>query len=363
MYDYHIKLVERMADQTSKTMSGFIIATSIYVWIYFGFIPFKFLAVWIFFQIIFTIFRLENAKKLMQYIEKNDTVMVKRHIVYFFISIVMSAMLWNSAVILGLIYAPPTYELVSLIMIVGIVTAGVLSLASIYYVYLTYFFLMIIPQLIIMVMIGDHLHLSIALFLIIYIPIIVSLSKSIYTNQLSVIEANDSLEESVSELKELSITDSLTGIYNRRYFFNTCTNLISIANREDTKISFLMIDIDHFKQVNDTYGHQFGDTVLVQVVQEMKGVLRDSDILARVGGEEFAVLLHRSSLDNARKTGEKIREAVERALFLHGESSIKVTVSIGVATLNKSNNLIEKLYKAADERLYEAKNSGRNRVC
>ncbi len=363
VYDYHIKLVERMIDQTHKTIFGLIIVSSIYIWVYFKFIPLEFLLIWLFFQIIFIYFRFKNAQVLSQYIKKNDTQNLKRHIVYFFISIVISAMLWNGAVVLGLIYAPVLYELVSFIMIVGIITAGALSLASMYYVYVTYFFLMILPQLVIMLLIGDHLHLSIALFLFISFPVVILLSKSIYANQLSIIQTNDSLERSVYELKELSITDSLTGIYNRRHFFDTAKRLLSIAKREDTKISLIMIDIDYFKHVNDAYGHQFGDVVLIKVAHEIRNVIRDSDILARVGGEEFAALLHSSSLSDAKVIAEKMRVSIEKALFLYKDVKVDVAVSIGVAELSQSNDSVEKLYKAADEKLYEAKESGRNRVC
>ena len=362
MYNYHVKLVERMVVQTPKAMFGLVVASSIYVWIYFTFIPFSFLMSWIFLQIMFTIFRLKNAQTLHKYIQTNNLVQLKKHIVYFYISIVLSAIVWNSAVIAGWMYAPSPYEFISLVMIIGIITAGVLSLASMYYVYITYFFLMIVPQLIIMAMIGDHVHLSVVLFLLIYVPVVVLLTKSIYSNQLSIIDANDSLHESVSELQKLSITDSLTGIHNRRHFFDASNRLISIAKREKIETSLIMIDIDHFKDVNDTYGHQFGDIVLIKMAEEIRKVIREGDVFARVGGEEFAILLHNSSLSDAKLIAQKIRIMIKKTEFTDKETSMNITLSMGVACLDSSNKTLENLYKAADERLYEAKESGRDRV-
>ncbi|MEA1920738.1 MAG: diguanylate cyclase, partial [Campylobacterota bacterium] len=270
MHDYHPKLIEHVIIQTPKAVLGLIFVTLIFAWTYWQYIPLGFLLIWFFFQILFIIFRFVNARVLRQSIQEKDTKKTKQHILYFSISIIVSSIIWTSATILGAIYAPSPYEFTSLIMIVGIITAGVLSLASIFYVYVLYFFLMLLPQIAMMFFYATPIHLSIAMYLLISIPIVLLLSKTVFANHLHAITTNESLGNSVNELHELSITDSLTKIYNRYYFFQETHNFIALAQREDKPVSLLMIDIDHFKKVNDTYGHPFGDYILIELSKEIK---------------------------------------------------------------------------------------------
>src|SRR5471030_80226 len=170
-------------------------------------------------------------------------------------------------------------------------------------------------------------------------------------------------------LKYIGLTDSLTGVYNRRYIDRRLLEEIARARRQDYPISFMYLDIDHFKRVNDTVGHQGGDEVLREVAQRIKAELRLSDALARFGGEEFVVLLIDADLDSAAFVAERIRASVAGALIgVSQETQVSITVSIGVACLagdgheGDAEPIARALIANADEALYQAKATGRNRV-
>jgi two-component system, cell cycle response regulator len=170
-------------------------------------------------------------------------------------------------------------------------------------------------------------------------------------------------------LKYIGLTDSLTGVYNRRYMDRRLLEEISRARRQDYDISFMYIDIDHFKRVNDTIGHQGGDEVLREVAARIKNELRLSDSLARFGGEEFVVLLINANLDSAAFVAERIRASIAASMIDVSPSvRISVTASLGVACLDRSvaDTPVEaaamELIAQADAALYQAKDGGRNRV-
>lgn len=286
----------------------------------------------------------------------------KKHIKYLFIGTVLSAVLWNVAVVLGCLFAPVPYEMLMLLMIVGTVTAAVLSFGSLHAIYLSYFAIMITPQIFIMLSYGDSLHYFSAVLVFAYIPFVLPVTKAMYDNQLENIRMQDSLKGKVDEFHTTSITDFLTNIYTRRYFFNIAKNHISLSIRQNRPLSLLMIDIDHFKNINDTYGHLVGDKILIEVAQALQSIIRDSDILARIGGEEFAVLLQNTSTDDTIKIAQNIRKVIEEKVFIFDDIKISVTVSIGTSKLAKNIINLESLYKDADDNLYLAKKNGRNRV-
>ncbi len=357
------KLIQRMTKQTLKAIFGLVLTTATYVWIYIDFIPSLYLSLWIFLQVGFIYFRFKNAQILNKLIKNNDLVQIQKHIRYFFLALIASAIIWNVAVFLSMAFAPPTYEFVALTMIVGVIMAGTLSLSIIYFAFLSFFLLMIIPQFFIMLSYGDDLHAGVAMLIVLAIPVMVLLARSIYKDQMEIVKTHESLQESVEELHKLSITDALTGVYNRRHFFETSKDFISIARRNKGDLSLLMIDIDYFKRVNDTYGHNAGDSALIALAEEIRNLLRESDVFARIGGEEFAVLLHDTPLDGAKTIAEKIRKTIEQRIFFHKDVELKIEVSIGISTLNETTNSMDALYELVDKKLYEAKESGRNRVC
>ncbi len=166
-----------------------------------------------------------------------------------------------------------------------------------------------------------------------------------------------------ARLYELAITDSLTGLYVKRYFDERLHQESSRAARYNTELSVLVLDLDRFKEINDTCGHTVGDEVLRAVAQAILRGTRDSDIAARWGGDEFAVLLPETGADAAERTADRIREAVAATrLPVEALGCTTTTVSIGVASYPVEVRDVEELVKLADKALYEAKRRGRNRV-
>jgi diguanylate cyclase (GGDEF)-like protein len=172
------------------------------------------------------------------------------------------------------------------------------------------------------------------------------------------------LEQVNSKLRKLSVTDALTGLKNRRYFDETLNKEFKRANRNHQQLSLLIADIDHFKQFNDTYGHDIGDEVLSEVAKVMEAkIMRETDLLARFGGEEFAILLPSTDEEGAYHVAENVRHAVESYGFYVESRRVPITISIGIATVESASSQDTKsLFKQADSALYTAKRNGRNRT-
>jgi diguanylate cyclase (GGDEF)-like protein len=164
------------------------------------------------------------------------------------------------------------------------------------------------------------------------------------------------------EIYRLMTFDGLTQIHNKRHFHDTLDREVSRSSRYERPMSLVVFDIDHFKKVNDTHGHLAGDALLRQLASSVRGRIRREDLFARVGGEEFAVLLPEIDLEGAVQFAEKIRKHTEGQTFHFEDVSISITLSLGVAQLRPPYVTGEQLYKAADAALYAAKQSGRNRV-
>ncbi|WP_461833208.1 GGDEF domain-containing protein [Desulfothermus sp.] len=163
--------------------------------------------------------------------------------------------------------------------------------------------------------------------------------------------------------QKMAITDPLTGLYNRRHFFVIAEREICKVKRNGGSIICLMMDIDHFKRVNDTYGHTVGDIVLKEVAQRIKSCLRDFDIVARYGGEEFVAIIVDLNSSIAKKIAERIRQRVsEKPIEVENNISLPVSISIGVSSQKAPNIDLNTLIKNADKNLYRAKESGRNRI-
>ncbi|HTJ43456.1 MAG TPA: GGDEF domain-containing protein [Kofleriaceae bacterium] len=164
------------------------------------------------------------------------------------------------------------------------------------------------------------------------------------------------------EIYRLTTIDGLTQVYNKRYFAETLEREIGRAQRYRRDLSLILFDIDHFKNVNDTFGHLAGDSVLKQLANVIKGRIRREDVLARYGGEEFAIILPEIDKHNALQFGEKIRRITEKAVFRFEDTEIPVTVSVGIATLTPEVQEVTDFIKICDDNLYSAKAAGRNRV-
>lgn len=162
-------------------------------------------------------------------------------------------------------------------------------------------------------------------------------------------------------LRNQSIRDPLTGLFNRRYLEESLNRELNRANRMDRTVSVVMLDLDHFKHFNDTFGHQVGDILLKEVAVVIKSRVRAGDLACRYGGEEFSLILAEVDAEGAYKCVESIRESIKHLSLHHrGQTLGTITVSAGVATFPAHGNNSEDLIRCADEALYRAKNSGRD---
>ena len=172
------------------------------------------------------------------------------------------------------------------------------------------------------------------------------------------------LQEAKAQLKEQANRDPLTNMYNRRYFSEIAQKIVAMVKRSKEPLSLMMIDIDKFKNINDTYGHHIGDEIIKLLVSRLERIIRESDIAARIGGEEFALILPNTDVDSALKLAQKIRIDMEKASYKHEDKIVTFTVSIGLDEFDhtKDDDVFTTLNRA-DAALYLAKESGRNRVC
>lgn len=162
--------------------------------------------------------------------------------------------------------------------------------------------------------------------------------------------------------EEHASKDELTGLYNRRAFFELGKQLFKQAKRYQQRISVMMIDIDHFKNINDNHGHAVGDTVLKAFGGLLQNSVREADILARIGGEEFAVILPQTGIEEASNLAERIRERIEAEVLKHDALQIKITASFGIASCMAESDDLDRMLTKADDALYIAKKKGRNQV-
>ena len=186
--------------------------------------------------------------------------------------------------------------------------------------------------------------------------------KTIQDRNLELEELNNSLENKVKkrtkQLKELTVRDELTKLYNRKYYNEKIQEFISLYNRYGSTFSIIMYDIDDFKHVNDTYGHKIGDKVLIDMNKKIQSIIRENDILCRIGGEEFIILVPKCTLDNSYTLAEKIRESIENIEIIKDH---KITISIGVTEV-KENDTQDSIFQRVDGLLYYSKTHGKNIV-
>ena len=173
------------------------------------------------------------------------------------------------------------------------------------------------------------------------------------------------LESSHEELKLLASTDHMTKLYNRRYFSKISDHILNLAKRDKVNTSLVMLDIDKFKNINDTYGHQVGDNVIIYLAEKLIEFTRNSDIVCRFGGEEFIILLPETTVEGALVISNKIKDNIENGVInLEFKRELKFTVSIGISQVSNDEDLnIEAAINRADAALYKAKQNGRNKIC
>ena len=219
----------------------------------------------------------------------------------------------------------------------------------------------------------ELLYLITILTSIVFILLITYTVNSIYVRELNILKLNKTLEVKVNQrtkelknankkLLEISSVDFLTNIPNRRYFFEVGNKSFHLAKREKHPLSIIYIDIDHFKSINDNYGHNIGDEILKLVSSKMNKLIRKSDILARTGGEEFTILLNNTDKENAFILAEKLRTTIENSCYRDKEWEIQVTISLGISELQNDDEELDSIINRADKALYKAKNESRNKT-
>jgi diguanylate cyclase (GGDEF)-like protein len=179
-------------------------------------------------------------------------------------------------------------------------------------------------------------------------------------------QAKQELETQNSQLREQAFLDALTGVYNRRFFDETLRKEILRCQREKSLVGLILLDIDHFKRLNDNYGHPFGDEVLQKVANALSQSLREADTIARYGGEEFVVIAHQPSPEGLTVLSERLRRSVEALELNYAGDKVSVTISVGAATMSpnceNSNEIQDNLIAMADRMLYKSKQHGRNQI-
>jgi two-component system cell cycle response regulator len=174
---------------------------------------------------------------------------------------------------------------------------------------------------------------------------------------------SDALEEGFHQaMYEAAVRDGLTRVFNKRHFLERLATEVAFAQRHGTPLSLLMVDVDHFKKINDAHGHLAGDHVLTSLAQLLTVAVRTEDLLARYGGEEFAILCRGTPIDHASILGQRLRASVESHVFEYRGERFPVTISVGVGSCSEETENAQQLIADADAALYEAKGGGRNRV-
>ena len=165
-----------------------------------------------------------------------------------------------------------------------------------------------------------------------------------------------------SELQSLALSDPLTGAINRRQFFEMATAIVAKTKSENRTVSAIMIDVDNYKKINDTHGHLSGDLILKVVTDCFRSVLNPDDLLSRVGGDEFAVLLPDQGRRQAEEVAERLRASLEQAAIIVRNQQVDITASFGVAEIDRNRMDLDDLLNRADQALYLSKSAGKNKV-
>lgn len=296
------------------------------------------------------------AKKIsMKYEHLNNTL--------FITSVVLTALAWGAGETYFLFQeGEPKAQLLMTISTVGFCAGGVVSFLPERRLAIAYNLLMFLPGSVAIFVRGNHFTLGLfILFYSIYLVMITWRGSNEYWRAL---ENEFLLEKKSKELKEASRTDVLTGLYNRRHFDELFHLAWGICARRKTPISLVMCDIDHFKRVNDTFGHPAGDAYLQLVSRCLLDVFqRETDVVARYGGEEFVILLPDKDTTAVMEMAQIFRKKIAETVLHYNGASVKTTMSLGIACcIPKANNRKDILIFQADSALYKAKNGGRNRV-
>ncbi len=196
-------------------------------------------------------------------------------------------------------------------------------------------------------------------------PVLPAVVRARVRHQLQLHYMTGQLKRANAELQQLADRDPLTDIFNRRRFMELADSARALSRRNRNPLSLIMLDVDHFKQINDNYGHDRGDSTLIELVATCNTTLREVDVLGRIGGEEFAILLPGTEKQGAWHVAERLRQRIAAISIATDSGYFSITVSMGISELRIDGDSVQQLIKRADDALYRAKRQGRNlvRVC
>jgi len=282
-------------------------------------------------------------------------------------SMTMVQMVWCSLYILTLVYLLNTWRSIAIMPYFGILSFGYFKLNFKEFLAITVFSVIGYSSVIIYIYVNEPLRIHFDKELVQLLGFTMTCMVMVYTgsavNKLRIgfRERNEQLAEALRLNTRLATTDDLTGLYTRRYLINMLSNQKALSEREDSDFVILFADLDHFKRINDGYGHYIGDVVLKNFADIIQKSIREVDYGSRFGGEEFVVLLVKTDIEQARKVAERIRYGLEHFNFSDVAPGLHVTVSIGLANYKQFKSIQETLM-TADNRMYKAKEQGRNRI-
>jgi diguanylate cyclase (GGDEF)-like protein len=281
----------------------------------------------------------------------------------FFTSVIVTALIWGVAYALILLKEEEYIaQMLMALCVCGLCAGGVVAFIPNRRLSIFFNISILMPATIIMLVNGLNIPLAVMIFLFsVYMVLIAYKGNREYWDAL---ENEYLLEIKSQEMARLSNTDVLTGLYNRRYFDEELDSEWKRSGRDNSRLSVILLDIDHFKSINDTFGHQVGDEYLKKTAATLISVFkRDYDIVARYGGEEFIVLLPGINADHASQLAEKVRRKIESMIIDHQGKEIRTTISAGImCCVPNFNTRSDSIISGADKALYIAKEGGKNRV-
>lgn len=293
----------------------------------------------------------------------NRPVWLQAHI----FGLVLSGFLWGVSILL--FYTPQLQgQLYNIVTLVAVSSFSAVVLIPVRAAYLGFFVSITMPAFIFFLWLGDFAHVNQAMGILVIAVITTVFQSSATEHFIDSIEKNyrsielsKALSLSLEQIKELASRDYLTGLYNRRFGMEGLNHELNRRERYQENLTLAIMDIDHFKQINDKHGHLIGDAVLVEFARRITELLRSEDTFFRYGGEEFVVVFPHTNLQDAQLVAERMRRTICDVDFVVAHKSIEVTVSIGISEF-ESNDTVEHRISLADNALYKAKNLGRNRV-
>jgi len=285
------------------------------------------------------------------------------HKIILIVSILFTALAWGMGAAFFLLHSEErVIHTLMLICTVGFSAGGVMSFMPVLFLAVSYNFLMLVPSITAVFIKGDVPSLGVAMILYSIYLVLISLRGN--HEYWTALENERLLEEKGRELEIASRTDVLTGLYNRRYFDELFELEWGLSSRRRTPLTLLIGDLDHFKNVNDTYGHPAGDDYLKLISRHIRQVFqRETDVVARYGGEEFVVLLPDRDAEQTRELAQRLREKIAGTVMEYNGKEIQTTISQGVTSCVPAPGMDrDRLLTRADNALYEAKHAGRNKI-